>query len=109
MTRCPVCLRYAVRVHALPQVLDVVERNYDRLAIEERELLDQAWPPVKRGRFRRTGDDVEGPDAAAVEAWYQLTSTDLDDARAQSSLTEWVAPVIERLRKHRASTELGFT
>ena len=97
-------LRYAARVHALPRLLDVVERNFDRLQLEERELLDQAWPPAKRCRFRRTEDDVDGPDAAAMEAWYQLSATDLDDAQALSSLIEGVAPVIERLRKRRQRT-----
>jgi len=97
-------LRYAARVHALSQVLEVVERNYDRLQIEERKLLDQAWPPARRGRFRDTGADADGPDAAAVEAWHQLSATDLDDAQALSSLTEWVEPVIERLRKRRQRT-----
>lgn len=59
-----------------------------------------AQVPISR-RVRRTKDDVDGPDAAAVEAWGRMSVTDLSEAQAVSSLAEWAEPVIERLRTHR--------
>lgn len=59
-----------------------------------------AQVPISR-RVRRTKDDVDGPDDAAVEAWGRMSVTDLSEAQAVSSLAEWAEPVIERLRTHR--------
>lgn len=78
-------LRYAIDAKALPQLLEVLEQDLERLQPQELELL-----PDKRSQFRRTADTAEGPDVAAVDAWYRIGAVDSSDDAQLSSLARRV-------------------
>jgi hypothetical protein len=75
--------------------------DLERLQPQELELLDGAWSPDKRSQFRRTAGTADGPDAAAVDAWFWMGAVDSSGDAQLSSLRERVEPVITRLRRRR--------
>jgi len=62
-----------------------VEEDLEQLQPQEIELLDGAWPPDKRSQFQRTADTADGPDAAALDAWYRIGAVDSSDDAQLSS------------------------
>ncbi len=98
-------LRYALRVGSLQPLLALLDADGDRLQPDERTELDRAWPPGRRAKFRGSDDHRDGPDAAAVEAWYALSAVDTTPEDAFESLTMYVAPVITRLERRRQRSQ----
>ena len=94
-------LRYAIRVGVLPQVLRKLEQERDRLQREEVELLNRAWAPSKRALFLESGEPADGPDASAVEDWYQESVGVWKEEELLAFDTEWVGPVLKKLRRRR--------
>jgi hypothetical protein len=92
-------LRYAIRVGALHPAVALLEANQDRLQPGERQHLDRVWPPEKRSRFLVSERSDDGPDATAVEDWFQTSAVELTDDENLQDLQADVGPAIERLRK----------
>lgn len=94
-------LRYAIRVGTLRQVLAVLEEDRGRLQPEERDFVDRAWPPDKRRRYPEGGSPADGPDVAAIEEWYLMSTADPTDEDELAFIEEYVGPVIDKLRRRR--------
>jgi hypothetical protein len=93
-------LRYALRVHRLAPVADLIATYEHHLAPHELENLNAAWPAAARARFLASRDPNDGPERAALDEWFYRDVTRApDDQRSYDIFVEFVGPIIDRLRK----------